>query len=60
MKTELNIDLNLNYELLKRQRDELLKAIWQNKNTELWGLVELLDALVEELEKTLKTNAVSA
>ena len=59
MKTELNIDLNLNYELLKRQRDELLEAIWEDKGTELWGLVELLDALVEELEKTLNTNAVA-
>jgi hypothetical protein len=59
MKTELNIDLNLNYELLKRQRDELLEAIWEDKGTELWGLVELLDALVEELEKALNTNAVA-
>ena len=42
--TELNIDLAL----LTSQREELVKLIWQDKDTDLWGLVGLLDALIEE------------
>jgi len=42
--TELNIDRAL----LISQREELIKLIWQDKDTDLWGLVALLDALIEE------------
>ena len=45
--TELNIDLVM----LTSQREELVRLIWQNKDTDLWGLVGLLDALIEEGEK---------
>ena len=45
--TELNIDLVM----LTSQREELVRLIWQDKDTDLWGLVGLLDALIEEGEK---------
>ena len=44
--TELNID----YELLTKQKDELVKVIFDDANSILWGVVGILDALTDELE----------
>jgi hypothetical protein len=44
-------ELSIDYTMLKMQREELVKLIWQDKDTDLWGLVGLLDALIEEGEK---------
>ena len=43
---------NIDYELLAKQRDQLVKTIWDDdsvyiKDSELWGLVNLCDALID-------------
>jgi len=43
-------ELSIDYTMLKMQREELVKLIWQDKDTDLWGLVDLLDALIEAQE----------
>jgi len=38
---------NIDYELLAKQRNLLVVTIWQDKESELWGLVNLLDELID-------------
>ena len=46
--TELNID----YELLVKQKEELVTLIFESPESNLWGVVAILDALTDELENT--------
>ena len=43
----MKLKCNIDYELLAKQRDLLVKKIWQEKDSELWGLVNLLDELID-------------
>jgi hypothetical protein len=49
------LDMNIDKELLAEQKLLLLEAIWdveeQDKRYKLWGLVELLDHIQDEMEK---------
>ena len=36
--------------LLKSQKDELVEMIWSDPDHNLWGVVELLDALTDQME----------
>jgi hypothetical protein len=38
---------NIDYELLAKQRNLLVVTIWQDKESELWGLVNMLDELID-------------
>ena len=38
---------NIDYELLAKQRKLLVVTIWQDKESELWGLVNMLDELID-------------
>ena len=38
---------NIDYELLAKQRNLLVVTIWQDKDSELWGLVNMLDELID-------------
>lgn len=40
-------ELKIDYLMLRKQRDQLCELIWNNNNSDLWGLVALLDALIE-------------
>ncbi len=42
------IKCNIDYKLLAEQRDLLVKTIWQDDDSELWGLVHLCDALIDD------------
>lgn len=52
--------INIDFDLLKEQRDELLGHVWHDSDnaepineTLVWGVIDLLDALLDnhELEK---------
>ncbi len=38
----------MNYQLLKEQRDALLKLLWDDEENILWGVVYLLDDLLDK------------
>ena len=38
---------NIDYKLLAKQRNLLVVTIWQDKESELWGLVNMLDELID-------------
>jgi hypothetical protein len=48
--TELNID----YELLLKQKEELVTLIFNNPESILWGVVGILDALTDEQDNALE------
>jgi hypothetical protein len=43
----MKLKCNIDYELLAKQRNLLVVTIWQDKESELWGLVNLLDELID-------------
>ena len=47
----MKLKCNIDYKLLAKQRDLLVKTIWQDKDSELWGLVNLLDELIDANDK---------
>lgn len=56
--------MNIDYDLLKEQRDHLLSILWhdnKSKPTSLdeemgWGIVHLLDELLDQNEKLRSRN----
>lgn len=42
---------NIDLPLLKQQKQALLQLIWDEPDNILWGVVHLLDAVEDELEK---------
>lgn len=43
----MNNVTNINYELLAEQRETLLNTIWEDDQSPLWGVVHLLDTLID-------------
>lgn len=43
----MKLKCNIDYELLAKQRNLLVVTIWQDKESELWGLVNMLDELID-------------
>ena len=52
---QMNNVTNIDYELLAEQRETLLNAIWEDEQSPLWGVVNLLDALIDA-EDSIKVN----
>ena len=52
---QMNNVTNIDYELLAEQRETLLNAIWEDEQSPLWGVVNLLDALIDA-EDDIKVN----
>lgn len=52
---QMNNVTNIDYELLAEQRETLLNAIWEDEQSPLWGVVNLLDALIDA-EDGIKVN----
>lgn len=44
---QYDVVANTDYKLLAKQRDLLVKTIWQDDDSELWGLVNLCDELID-------------
>ena len=42
--------MNIDWELLKEQKEELLKMIWDDKDSKVWGIIHLLDELQDKFE----------
>ena len=51
----MNNVTNIDYELLAEQREVLLNSIWQDEQSPLWGVVDLLDELIDA-EEAIKVN----
>ncbi len=51
----MNNVTNIDYELLAEQRETLLNTIWEDEQSPLWGVVNLLDALIDA-EDDIKVN----
>jgi len=51
---ELKIDLKT----LRDQKDLLVKQIWGDKNSILWGIVHMIDHIQDTAEKSLGTPTV--
>jgi len=51
----MNNVTNIDYELLAEQREVLLNSIWQDEQSPLWGVVDLLDELIDA-EEGIKVN----
>ena len=47
----MKLKCNIDYKLLAKQRDLLVKTIWEDDESELWGLVNLLDELIDANDK---------
>ena len=43
----MNNVTNIDYELLAKQREVLLNSIWQDEQSPLWDVVDLLDELID-------------
>jgi len=45
----MNIEMNnnINFDLLRQQREELLSSIFDNEESSLWTLVDELDKIIE-------------
>ena len=43
-------ELNIDYELLIKQKEELIAFIWDKPESNLWGLIGILDSLTDGLE----------
>jgi hypothetical protein len=41
---------NIDLALLKSQKDELVEMIYSDPDNNLWGIVELLDAITDQME----------
>lgn len=52
---QMNNVTNIDYELLAEQRETLLNTIWEDEQSPLWGVVNLLDALIDA-EDDIKVN----
>ena len=52
---QMNNVTNIDYELLAEQRETLLNAVWEDEQSPLWGVVNLLDALIDA-EDSIKVN----
>ncbi len=46
--------MNIDWKLLKEQKEELLKMIWDDKDSKVWGIIHLLDELQDKFEVTLE------
>lgn len=44
----MNIEMNnnINFDLLRQQREELLSSIFDNEESSLWALVDELDKII--------------
>ena len=51
----MNNVTNIDYELLAEQREVLLNSIWQDEQSPLWGVVDLLDEFIDA-EEGIKVN----
>jgi len=51
----MNNVTNIDYSLLAEQRETLLNTIWEDDESPLWGVVHLLDALIDA-EDAIKVN----
>lgn len=51
----MNNVTNIDYELLAEQREVLLNSIWQDEQSPLWGVVDLLDELINA-DELVKVN----
>lgn len=49
-RTTVNLTINIDWLLLSRQKLELLRKIWEEGESKLWGLVELLDFIQDQAE----------
>jgi hypothetical protein len=49
MKKQNIVCENVDMKLLHKQKLELVKLIWNNKKTNLWGLVEMLDTIEDSV-----------
>lgn len=47
----MNLTEKIDLSLLKTQKQELLELIWEKDNSNLWGIIYLLDHIQDELEK---------
>lgn len=47
----MNINIKLDMELLARQKARLVEILWDiDPNDEVWGIVDMIDFLQDELE----------
>lgn len=51
----MNNVTNIDYELLAEQRETLLNTIWEDDQSPLWGVVNLIDAIIDA-ENNIKVN----
>jgi hypothetical protein len=51
----MNNVTNIDYSLLAKQREALLNTIWEDDESPLWGVVHLLDSLIDA-EDAIKVN----
>ena len=42
----------LDIDILKEQKKELLETIWEKEGSSLWGIVSMLDDILDEEENT--------
>ena len=54
MDSERPFLLDINYDLLKSQKDQLVALIRDDADTDLWEVVSLLDALTDQMEEQEK------
>lgn len=47
----MDILSNIDYELLKEQRAQLIDLIWEKPDSDLWGIVDLLDMMIDKYER---------
>jgi hypothetical protein len=52
-------EVNIDFDMLRSQRDELEKLIFQDIDSNLWGLVGLLDALIDDYDSDTRIVRVA-
>ena len=45
-----NVVDRIDYDLLQKQHDELVKLLWALPDHELWGLVSLIEDMIDQNE----------
>ena len=46
-----NVVDRIDYDLLQKQHDELVKLLWALPDHELWGLVSLIEDMIDQNER---------
>ena len=42
---------NIDYDLLNKQRLDLISLIWDMPDSDLWGIVDMLDMMIDKHER---------